>query len=81
MARRGRLCERLIDHLICEEYRTIVCLYYEPKGGRSVIWGTCGKRGSGYVRVGLRPLLRLALGKVAVAAGTRVPYASPGALT
>ena len=36
---------------------------------------------SGYVQVDPRPLLRLALEKVAVAAVTRIPYASPGALT
>lgn len=39
------------------------------------------QHGGYYIRVGLRPLLRLCLSKSAVAAGTRVPYASPGALT
>ena len=39
VARRGRLGEQLIDHVTCEEHWTIVCLYYEPEGGRPVIWG------------------------------------------
>ena len=61
MARRGRLGEQLIYHVTCEEHWTIVCLYYEPEGGRPVIWGDtvhAEKRGSGYVRVGLRPLFQ-----------------------
>ena len=40
-------------------------------GSVSDLWGD--KRNKNYVRVGLRPLVRLSFGKLAVAAGTRVP--------
>ena len=77
----------LMHCIIGEKYRTIVGLNCDDlmRESQCGVIGMAKQYGGGtmllYVRVGLRPALRLDFGKLAVAAGTRVPYASPGALT